>query len=171
MLNPEILGIPKMIDRFATLGKAGLLINMQNLNAVLDSLSLCKFTAFAMKEDYYARLLSTVTGETIEPQELLRIGERIWTTERLFNLAAGYTRADDSLPPRLTDEPVAGGPAKGEVVDLQPMLDEYYLSRGWDAEGRPSERKLRSLGLPSASAAADRALHRPVDVGSRAATA
>ena len=33
------------------------------------------------------------------------------------------------------------------------MLDEYYLSRGWDAEGRPSERKLRSLGLPSASVA------------------
>ena len=79
MLNPEILGIPKMIDRFATLGKAGLLINLQNLNAVLDSLSLCKFTAFAMKEDYYARLLTCrVTGETVEPQELLRIGERIW---------------------------------------------------------------------------------------------
>jgi aldehyde:ferredoxin oxidoreductase len=138
-----------MIDRFATLGKAGLLINLQNLNAVLDSLSLCKFTAFAMKEDYYARLLSAVTGETVEPQELLRVGERIWTAERLFNLAAGYTRADDSLPRRLTDEPVAAGPAAGEVVDLQPMLDEYYVSRGWDQEGRPSERKLRSLGLTS----------------------
>ena len=150
MLNPEILGIPKMVDRFATLGKAGLLINMQNLNAVLDSLSLCKFTAFAMKEDYYARLLSAMTGETIEPQELLRIGERIWNVERLFNGIAGFTRADDSLPLRLTSEPVTRGPSKGEVVDLEPMLDEYYLSRGWDAGGRPSERKLRSLGLPPA---------------------
>ena len=173
MLNPEILGIPKMIDRFATLGKAGLLINMQNLNAILDSLSLCKFTAFAMKEDYYARLLSAVTGETMEPQELLHIGERIWNIERLFNLAAGYARADDSLPPRLLNEPVAGGPSKGEVVDLQPMLDEYYLSRGWDAEGRPSERKLRSLGLPSAlvadaAAAASGGSGRPAPEGSRA---
>ena len=149
MLNPEILGIPKLIDRFATLGKAGLLINMQHLNAVLDSLSLCKFTAFAMKEDYYARLLSAVTGETMEPQELLRIGERIWNAERLFNHAAGFRRADDSLPPRLLREPVSAGPSKGEVVDLEPMLDEYYISRGWDREGRPSERKLRSLGLPS----------------------
>ncbi|MGD0998871.1 MAG: aldehyde ferredoxin oxidoreductase family protein, partial [Thermoleophilia bacterium] len=149
MLNPEILGIPKMIDRFATLGKAGLLINLQNLSAVLDSLSLCKFTAFAMKEDYYARLLSAMTGETVEPQELLRIGERIWNAERLFNLAAGFGRADDMLPPRLLREPVAGGPSKGEVVDLEPMLDEYYISRGWDGEGRPSEGKLRSLGLPS----------------------
>ena len=89
MLGPEILGVPKMVDRFATLGKAGLLINLQNLNAVLDSLSVCKFTGFAMKEDYYARLLSAVWGETIEPQELLRLGERIWNAERLFNLAAG----------------------------------------------------------------------------------
>jgi aldehyde:ferredoxin oxidoreductase len=152
MVGPEILGVPKMIDRFATLGKAGLLINLQNLNAVLDSLSLCKFTAFAMKEDYYARLLSAVTGETVEPQELLRVGERIWTAERLFNLAAGYTRADDSLPRRLTDEPVAAGPAAGEVVDLQPMLDEYYVSRGWDREGRPSRRKLAALGLDEVAA-------------------
>ncbi|HMK93211.1 MAG TPA: aldehyde ferredoxin oxidoreductase C-terminal domain-containing protein, partial [Thermoleophilia bacterium] len=147
MLNPEVLGIPKMIDRFATLGKAGLLINLQNLSAVLDSLSLCKFTAFAMKEDYYARLLSAATGETVEPQELLRVGERIWNAERLFNLAAGFGRADDTLPPRLLHEPVVAGPSKGETVDLEPMLDEYYLSRGWDERGRPSERKLRSLGL------------------------
>jgi len=147
MLGPEILGVPKMIDRFATLGKSGLLINLQNLNAVLDSLSLCKFTAFAMKEDYYARLLSAVWGETVEPQELLRIGERIWNAERLFNLAAGFTRDDDTLPPRLLREPVKAGPAAGRVVDLAPMLDEYYIARGWDEEGRPRAAKLEGLGL------------------------
>ncbi len=137
MLGPEILGVPKMIDRFATLGKAGLLINMQNLNAVLDSLSLCKFTAFAMKEDYYARLLSAVAGETVEPQELLRIGERIWNAERLFNLAAGFARDDDTLPRRLREEPVAVGPAAGRVVDLPPMLDEYYIAAaGTSTAGR-----------------------------------
>ena len=141
MLGPEILGVPKMVDRFATLGKAGLLINMQNLNAVLDSLSVCKFTAFAMKEDYYARLLSAVWGETIEPQELLLLGERIWNAERLFNLAAGFSRAYDSLPARLLHEPVPAGPSAGQVVDLPPMLDEYYISRGWD-DGGP--RRVRS---------------------------
>jgi len=147
MLGPEILGVPKMIDRFATLGKAGLLINMQNLNAVLDSLSVCKFTAFAMKEDYYARLLSAVWGETLEPQELLRIGERIWGAERLFNLAAGFSRSDDTLPRRLLEEPVTEGPAAGRVVDLAPMLDEYYIARGWDTDGRPRPAKLERLGL------------------------
>ncbi|MFA4965780.1 MAG: aldehyde ferredoxin oxidoreductase family protein, partial [Thermoleophilia bacterium] len=154
MLGPEILGVPKMVDRFATLGKAGLLINIQNLNAVLDSLSVCKFTAFAMKEDYYARLLSAVWGETVEPQELLLLGERIWTAERLFNLAAGFTRAADSLPARLLHEPVPAGPSAGHVVDLPPMLDEYYTSRGWDVQGWPSAAKLDRLGLAGFAAAA-----------------
>ena len=152
MLGPEILGVPKMVDRFATLGKAGLLINLQNLNAVLDSLSVCKFTAFAMKEDYYARQLSAVWGETVEPQELLQLGERIWNAERLFNLAAGFTRADDTLPPRLLHEPVPAGPSAGQVVDLPPMLDEYYISRGWDQGGVPSAAKLERLGLTASAA-------------------
>ncbi len=154
MLNPEILGVPKMIDRFATLGKAGLLINLQNLNAALDSLSLCKFTGFALKEDYYARLLSAVWGETVEPQELLRVGERIWNAERLFNLAAGFTRAADTLPRRLLEEPVPAGPAAGRVVDLAPMLAEYYVARGWDADGRPRGGKLDRLGLSGAAVTA-----------------
>jgi aldehyde:ferredoxin oxidoreductase len=154
MLGPEILGVPKMIDRFATLGKSGLLINLQNLNAVLDSLSVCKFTAFAMKEDYFARLLSAAWGETVEPQELLRIGERIWNVERLFNLAAGFTRADDTLPRRLLEEPVVAGPAAGRVIDLPPMLDEYYIARGWDAAGRPRPAKLEQLGLAAPREAA-----------------
>jgi aldehyde:ferredoxin oxidoreductase len=154
MLGPEILGVPKMVDRFATLGKAGLLINLQNLNAVLDSLSVCKFTAFAMKEDYFARQLSAVWGEQVEPQELLLLGERIWNAERLFNLAAGFTRADDTLPPRLLREPAPAGPSAGQVVDLPPMLDEYYISRGWDQGGVPSAAKLERLGLAEVAAAA-----------------
>jgi aldehyde:ferredoxin oxidoreductase len=145
MLGPEILGVPELIDRFATLGKAGLLVDLQDLNAVLDSLVICKFVAFAMKEDYFARLLSAATGETFAPRELLRAGERIWNAERLFNLRVGCTRADDDLPPRLTGEPVAAGPAAGHVVDLQPMLDEYYAARGWDDEGRPRPDKLAGL--------------------------
>jgi aldehyde:ferredoxin oxidoreductase len=153
MLGPEILGVPKMVDRFATLGKAGLLINLQNLNAVLDSLSVCKFTAFAMKEDYYARLLSAVWGEPVEPQELLLMGERIWNAERLFNMAAGFGRDDDSLPRRLLEEPVPAGPSAGQVVDLPPMLDEYYISRGWDAGGRPSAAKLARLDLAATALA------------------
>jgi aldehyde:ferredoxin oxidoreductase len=78
---------------------------------------------------------------------MLKIGERVWNLERLFNNAAGLTRADDSLPPRITTEPLTQGPSAGHVVDLPPMLDEYYQIRGWDNQGRPTVEKLRELGL------------------------
>jgi aldehyde:ferredoxin oxidoreductase len=159
MLGPELLGVPEMIDRFATHGKAGLLIHLQDHNAVLDSLVECKFAAFAIRDGYFARLLSAAVGETVETDELLRMGERIWTLERLFNLRAGFGRADDTLPARLLSEPVVDGPAKGHVVDLSPMLDEYYAGRGWDAEGIPTHGKLQELGL--GWAAADVAPARP----------
>jgi len=76
---------------------------------VLDSLVLCKFTAFAMKEDYYARLLSAF-GRAGRAQELLRIGERL-TVERLFNLAAVRARRRH-VAARFACEPVPAGPPK-----------------------------------------------------------
>jgi aldehyde:ferredoxin oxidoreductase len=40
------------------------------------------------------------------------------------------------------------GPGKGQTVDLEPMLDDYYRLRGWDLEtGLPTEKKIRSLSL------------------------
>jgi aldehyde:ferredoxin oxidoreductase len=149
MVGPEILGIPVLVDRFATHGKAGLLAHMQDFNAVLDSLVVCKFAALAIGGESLASMLSTAVGQTVETEELLRIGERIWTLERLFNLRAGFRRTDDSLPPRLLNEPVSDGPAKGHVVDLPPMLDEYYATRQWDENGVPSKGKLAELGLAS----------------------
>ncbi|RPJ03897.1 MAG: hypothetical protein EHM36_11585 [Deltaproteobacteria bacterium] len=40
------------------------------------------------------------------------------------------------------------GPTQGVVVNLEPMLREYYEARGWDLKtGRPSEAKLKELKL------------------------
>jgi aldehyde:ferredoxin oxidoreductase len=149
MLGPEILGIPKLIDRFATRGKSGILINLQHLAAAFDSACLCKFAGFAFGEEVLARLLTAVRGVPLSPQDLLLSGERVWNLERLWNLAAGFSRADDTLPQRLLTDPLADGPAAGHVVDLEPMLDEYYRARGWDGLGRPSARKIDQLGLAS----------------------
>ncbi|GAB4275548.1 MAG: aldehyde ferredoxin oxidoreductase family protein [Deferrisomatales bacterium] len=147
MVAPEILATPKRIDRFATSGKAGLTIVFQNLNAAVDSAVLCRFTSFAWKDDYYARLLRAATGLPLDGQELLRIGERIYTLERLINQRRGFTRADDTLPPRLLCEPLGSGPSAGHTVALDAMLDEYFRFRGWDREGRPTAAKLAELGL------------------------
>lgn len=74
-------------------------------------------------------------------------GERIANAERQFLVNAGFSRKDDSLPPRITEEPLPDGAAEGSVCHLDGMLDEYYESRGWSPDGIPSEEKLRELLL------------------------
>jgi aldehyde:ferredoxin oxidoreductase len=39
------------------------------------------------------------------------------------------------------------GAAKGQVVELEPMLKEYYDIRGLDEDGKPKAEKLKELGL------------------------
>ncbi|PKQ15640.1 MAG: aldehyde ferredoxin oxidoreductase [Actinobacteria bacterium HGW-Actinobacteria-7] len=143
MLGFEVLGTPKLVDPAATGGKAGLLIVAQHLGAALDSLSLCKFSSFALSEEHYARLFSAVTGFEMGGQELLGTGERIWNLERLYNNREGFTAADDRLPTRLLED----ANAAGQVVDLAPMLEEYYRFRGWNGSGVPRSAKLEQLGL------------------------
>jgi len=78
----------------------------------------------------------------------LKIGERIWNAERLFNLKAGLNpKEEDTLPKRLTEEPMPSGPNKGHVVRLKEMLPRYYAIRGWNQDGTISEEKLKELGL------------------------
>jgi aldehyde:ferredoxin oxidoreductase len=67
----------------------------------------------------------------------------VWNLERLYNLREGFTRADDTLPPRLLNDAVKVGPSKGWVSNLEPMLKEYYRVRGWDENGMPKPSKLK----------------------------
>ena len=147
MLGPEVLGIPRLIDRFAYQGKAGIVARHQDSAATVDSLVLCKFVQFALNEEFFARFLRAVTGEPFTTEDLWKTGERIWNLERLYNLREGFTRADDTLPSRLLSEPIPAGPSAGHVVHLDAMLDEYYAFRGWDRDGVPTKEKLTELGL------------------------
>ena len=86
---------------------------------------------------------------TIQSKAFIQAGERIWNLERLFNLKAGLTKKDDTLPERLLNMPVPEGPAKGMVSRLPEMLPEYYQLRGWDENGIPTEQRLKELQLES----------------------
>lgn len=149
LTSPEILGIPVKVDPHTTEGKAPLLKTFQDLTAVVDSSDICLFTTFAIGLPEIAEMLRSVTGLEFSDEEVLRVGERIWNLEKLFNLEAGFTRKDDTLPERLLKEPVNSGPAKGKVVELEKMLNEYYEVRGWDEESIPTDEKLEELSLLS----------------------
>lgn len=152
MLGFEVLGSPKLLDPNATHGKAGFLIVVQHLTAMLDSLAICPPASLALTEDHYARLFSAVTGLEIGGQELMLVGERIWNLERLYNLAEGFSARDDGLPERLLSEP----DACGRTVELAQMRAEYYRFRGWDECGVPQPEKLVRLGLVGALEGAER---------------
>jgi len=147
MLGLEVLGLPKLIDRFQVQGKSSYVILHQNSAAAIDSLVLCKFTNLGVAEEYFARALSAVTGVKYATGDLIRVGERVWNLERLYNLREGFTAKDDTLPPRLLNEAVVAGPSQGWVAKLEPMLKEYYRARGWDEQGKPRLQKLEELGL------------------------
>jgi len=97
-----------------------------------------------------ANLMEAATGLTYTPEEVHQVGERINNLARIFNIKAGFTRADDDLPERLKTEPIPDGPSKGELIsqkDLDFMLDEYYDARGWGRDGVPTRAKLEELRL------------------------
>ncbi|MFN2179753.1 MAG: aldehyde ferredoxin oxidoreductase family protein [Candidatus Promineifilaceae bacterium] len=147
MLGPEVLALPRLIDRFATQGKAGIVSVHQDSAAVIDSLVYCKFANMAMSIEFFARTLSAVTGELFTEEDLMKVGERVWTLERLYNLREGFSKDDDTLPDRLLNEPVREGPSEGFTAKLAPMLEEYYAFRDWDRNGVPHPDKLQELSL------------------------
>ena len=147
MVGPEVLGLPKLIDRFQVQGKSSFVILHQNVSAAIDSLVLCKFTNMGVADEYFARVLSAVTGIEYATGDMIKVGERVWNLERLYNLREGFTKKDDTLPPRLLEDAPEEGPSKGWVVQLDPMLKEYYRGRGWDENGVPKAKKLEALKL------------------------
>jgi aldehyde:ferredoxin oxidoreductase len=147
MISPEIVGLPAPVDRFATQGKAELLKIFQDLTALVDSSGMCLFTTFAIGIAEIQAVLKPATGIDYTAESLMVAGDRIWNLERLFNLKAGFTAKDDTLPQRLLKEPIPEGPSKGHVAELDKMLPQYYKVRGWTAEGIPKEEKLKELGL------------------------
>ncbi len=149
MIGLEVLGLPKLIDRFQVQGKSSFVILNQNSNAAIDSLVVCKFTNMGVADEYFARVLSAVTGIPYATGDMIKAGERVWNLERLYNNREGFTAKDDTLPPRLLTEAPIDGPSKGWVSHLEPMLKEYYRSRGWDENGVPGPKKLQELGLSS----------------------
>jgi len=147
MIMPEILGHPVFLDRFSTAGKPEIVALFQDIAAVVDSAVLCRFLQFAMGISTFSEMLRTVTGLDFSDEELMTTGRRIYTLERLFNNRAGFTRADDTLPPRFFQEEFQTGSSRHRVVRLEEMLDKYYSVRGWDAQGVPTPATLTELGL------------------------
>jgi len=145
----EILG---KYPPYTAEGKAEMVKELYDLNCVLHGLLVCdmqsKFIPLSLED--YSQYFQAVTGEDLTTDDFQTIADRIETLVRMFNVREGFSRKDDTLPYRTLHEPLPDGPAKGQCVgeeNLTRMLDEYYLLRGWDLTGTPTEETLKKYGL------------------------
>lgn len=128
-------------------GKAAPCKESQDRNAAMDSSGVCLFTTGRWGfESLQAQIDAACEGDW-PVHRLMTLGERVWNLERQFNLKAGFTAADDTLPKRLLGDPAPSGTAEGKVNELSKMLPEYYDERGWDPDGVPTTQTLSRLGL------------------------
>jgi aldehyde:ferredoxin oxidoreductase len=134
-------------------GRGKMVKDMEDTYNLIDSFIVCKFSrgTYYKELDDMAKLYSLVTGFDITPQQLKLAGERIQNAARLYNVREGLGRKDDNLPWKVMHEPVPDeGPSKGAFVsqaELDLLLDDYYASRGWTAQGVPTKEKLAELGM------------------------
>lgn len=129
----------------------GVDIATQNTRVMNDSLGICLFPQLAgFKPETMKDLLNAATGYNLNMDDYWKTAERIYTLERSFNVANGFSRTDDTVPPRMYKEALSVGAAKGKILTLDgisKLLDKYYADRGWDNMGIPTSAKLKDLSL------------------------
>jgi aldehyde:ferredoxin oxidoreductase len=122
------------------------LFKLAHCQAILaDSMAVCLFVPYSFQMD--ADVLTAVTGWDTGIAELVRVGERILTLTRLFNIREGFTVADDEMPKRFYQPKTDGVLAD---ISLDPAefaraRSYYYALMGWDANGVPLPERVEGL--------------------------
>ena len=148
-IGEELLATEQRMDLFSNEFKPELVKTQQDLFCLINCIGMCLFATFALNLKQITPFLHSATGiEAFSSSEyLLDAAERVNNLVRLFNIREGLTRDMDTLPARFFKEPLKEGPCKGRTVDLEQLRAEYYLIRGWDADGVPTKSKLQALGI------------------------
>jgi aldehyde:ferredoxin oxidoreductase len=150
-ISHEILRKPVATDRFSFNGKARMIKIGEDLNAVADSLTACKFIFFAASLEEYAQIYTAVTGIKTSGQDLFEVGERICYNERMMNAANGFTEKDDDLPVRFFTMPgFTDAGIKIQPIDKEAFLiarSNYYTARKLNKNGMPILKVAKELGL------------------------
>lgn len=149
--------LPEICDPYAEKNKALAVKDCEDVYAIRDSLLVCWYSCgwppvFWIEDFAAAAAAATGIKEFRDIRETYRIADRICNLRRAFNVREGLGRKDDTLPDRILKEPIPDGPSKGQVVNLELMLRDYYKLRKWGAGGKPTERTLTELGLADVAA-------------------
>lgn len=121
---------------------AHLAVETEDRAALLDSLILCKFLR-GVFQDFFAEsaeILRLVTGWDVTADELRQTARGIVTDKKRFNILAGWTPAEDTLPDRMLHQALTDDArAQLSPARLTALVRAYNLARGWTPEGWISE--------------------------------
>ncbi len=142
-------------DRALNLEKARLALYTEWNYSFMDTADLCQFVYGPswqlLGPAEMTELMRAVTGWEMTVDDMQRIGERRLNLMRTFNAREGAGRERDTLPKRLFDQPLKGGPSDGVFIargEFEAGLNDYYELAGWDkVTGMPTKSKLEELGL------------------------
>ena len=148
-IGDELLATEDRMDLSSIEFKAELVKTQQDLFCMVNCSGMCLFATFAVNLKQITPFLHSVTGIEAfgSSDEVMKNGERVNNLVRLFNIREGLTKNLDTLPKRFFSEPLKEGPCRDRVVELDQLIEEYYLVRGWDQNGIPTNETLRELAI------------------------
>ena len=124
----------KVDRRHVTLDAVRHAIDTEDKAALMDSLIICKFLR-GVFDDFHAEaaeILRSVTGWDVSADELRETAKRIVAAKRQFNLLAGWTPAEDTLPQRFLNAPLPNDPEASLTGEkLGALVAEYHRQRAW----------------------------------------
>jgi len=124
--------------RQLTPAAAPLAIDAENRAALIDSLILCKFVRAALPDLYAssAQILQAITGWNLTAEELRASAAHIIDAKKAFNIQAGWTPSEDTLPERFLSEALSDDPqARLTAEQLSAAVAEYNRLRNWSPQG------------------------------------
>ncbi len=161
-LKKQIFGDPPVTDATwvrGTKGKALFTVWTENFVGLFNTLVTCMFgaaTQFMMVgfgPTTYAENLNKITGWNVTYDELMKVGERTVTLQRMFNYRnKGWDVRQDKFQDKAAYEPGTVGIYRNRIVPWEQILKEYYEIRGWTPQGIPTKSKLKELKLDEAAA-------------------
>ena len=129
----------EQVDRKrADITAAALAIETEDKAAVIDSLILCKFLRGVFDDLHAAAadMLNLVTGWDINRDEIIESAKRIIDLKKQFNILAGWSPEEDTLPKRMLQTALADDPdASLSEETLQMLVKAYNRGRGWTDDG------------------------------------
>ncbi len=149
---PPAVEIMTGANPFIIEGKAEIVRGLMTQRCIMHSLLVCDMigTRMQLTANDWAKYFNVVTGFNYSGNDLKNHAEIVETMIRRINIREGFNFKDDMLPKRIIEESLPDGPAAGKIIgndNFLKMRTEYYLCRGWDSEGIPTQEIIDKYGF------------------------